>query len=172
MRPVPMRFMGYTWHHNPKELSVICDKTVVKFGVPYFKEMVQSFRSKLCTIKGVGELYGDDCLEQYKKLNEIFEKGEEGVLCLPSLSPMYACFKSLEMLADDKPGVLTYEFSFTQTKSREALTKVNKTVVADGTKTLWDIAYENSVPIENLVQLNPHIMFINDIKKGEVVRLC
>lgn len=73
MRPVPMRFMGYTWHHNPKELSVICDKTVVKFGVPYFKEMVQSFQSKLCTIKGVGELYGDDCLEQYKKLNEIYE---------------------------------------------------------------------------------------------------
>lgn len=172
MRPVPMRFMGYTWHHNPKELSVICDKTVVKFSVPYFREMLQSFSNKLITVKGVGELYGEDCLEQYKKLNSIFEKGGTGILCLPSLSPMYACFESLKMLADDKPGVITYEFTFTQTKDREPLTKVKKTVVADGTKTLWDIAYENSVDIESLVELNPHIMFIGDIKAGEVVKIC
>lgn len=172
MRPVPMRFMGHTWHHNPKELSIECGKTVVKFGVPYFREMLQSFSHKLITVKGVGELYGDDCLQQYNEIQRLFEKGGTGILCLPSLPAMYACFESLKMLANDKPSVITYEFKFTQSKERDTLTKITKTVVADGTKTLWDIAYENHTDVDSLLQLNPHIMFPNDIKDGEEVLIC
>ena len=172
MRPVPMRFMGYTWHHNPKELSIECGKTVVKFSVPYFREMLQSFSDKLITVKGVGELYGEDCLEQYKKLQKIFEKGGTGILCLPSLPAMYACFESLKMLANDKPSVITYEFKFTQSKLKNSLTKVSKTVVADGEKPLWDIACENNTDVETLTKLNPHIMFLNDVKEGVEVKIC
>ena len=172
MRPVPMRFMGYTWHHNPKELSIECGKTVVKFGVPYFREMLLSFSDKLITVKGVGELYGEDCLEQYKRLQRLFEKGGTGILCLPSLPAMYACFESLRMLANDKPSVITYEFKFTQSKCLDVLTKVSKTVVADGEKTLWDIAYENNTDVHTLVEFNPHIMFINDVKEGVEVHIC
>lgn len=172
MRPVAMRFMGHTWHHNPKELSIECGKTVVKFGVPYFREMLQSFSDKLITVNGVGELYGEDCLQQYKTLMNIFKKGGTGILCLPSLPAMYACFESLKMLANDKPSVITYEFRFTQCEERDSLSKFSKTVVADGTKTLWDIAYENNVDVETLLQLNPHIMFPNDVKEGVEVLIC
>lgn len=172
MRPVPMRFMGHTWHHNPKELSIECGKTVVKFSVPYFREMLQSFSDKLVTVKGVGELYGDDCLEQYKQLQRIFEKGGTGILCLPSLPAMYACFESLKMLANEKPSVVTYEFKFTQSKCRNTLTQVSKSVVADGVKTMWDIAYENNTDVGTLMQLNPHIMFPNDVKEGVEVLVC
>ena len=172
MRPVPMRFMGYTWHHNPKELEVVCAKTVVKFGVPYFKEMVQSFYDKLITVKGVGELYGEDCIEQYKRLETIFKKGGTGILCLPSLPPMYACFESLKMLADEKPSILSYEFTFTQVKSRNPVEPLTKTVVATEGKTLWDIAYENGVQLETLIELNPQIMFINELDALEEIRIC
>ncbi len=172
MRPVPMRFMGYTWHHNPKKLEIVCGKDVVKFSVPYFRQMVQSFSHKLITVRGIGELYGEDCMEQYKKLNDIFDKGEPGILCLPSIAPMYACFDKLSVVADDKPSVLTYEFSFTQTKGRDPLLPMKKTITVTEDTTLWDIAYENNVEVESLVELNPHIMFINSIQEGEVVRIC
>ncbi len=172
MRPCPMRFNGYTWHHNPKELQVKCGKTVVKLGVPYFREIVSSFSQKLITISGTGELYGEDCLEQYKRIKELYEKGEKGILCLPQLMPMYVCFDSLVMHANTTPSVVTYSFSFTQVDKRADEYVREETVTVLKSQTLWDISYESGVSIEKLRELNPQIMFINDLKESEVIRLC
>lgn len=172
MRPCPMRFAGYTWHHNPKELKVKCGKTVVKVGVPYFREIVRSFSKKLITVSGTGELYGEDCLEQYKRIKELYEKGEKGILCLPQLMPIYACFDSLVMHASTTPSVITYSFSFTQVDEKEKVNSCDNTFTTLKGQTLWDISYISGVSVEKLRELNPHIMFINDLKESEVIRLC
>ena len=172
MNPCPMRFNGFSWHHNPKSLTIKSGKKVVRYGVPHFEEIVKSFYDELITISGVGELYGEDCFEQYKKIEELYLDGKNGILCLPYLMPMYACFEKLSIEASTTPSVLTYSFSFSQLKKRERGEVSHSELILENDCTLWDVSHKSSVSIDKLIMLNPDIMFINDLKKGQVVKLC
>ncbi len=172
MKLCPMRFAGYTWHHNPKSLKVTNGKKVVVLSVPYGADELLSFGEKPLTISGVGELYGEDCLEQYERLRQVYEMGKSDVLCLPRLAPMYAYFDSLTLDAQPSANVLTYSFSFTQVKQKLSVCNCEQSVVAKDNQSLWDLSNQYGVDINTLVALNPHIMFLNDLTQGEVVRLC
>lgn len=172
MKLCAMRFNGYTWHHNPKKLEISNGKKVVSLDVPYAQDILQNFGEKPVRIKGSGELYGEDCLQQYERLLEVYQKQQSAILCLPQLAPIYAYFESLTVNAQTMPDVLTYNFVFLQTKQKPQPEKFERVVKAQENETLWDIAYKYSVSIEDLVKLNPQIMFINDLSQGELVRLC
>ncbi len=172
MTPCPMRFNGFSWHHNPKSLTIKSGKKVLRYGVPHFEEIVRCFYDELITVNGVGELYGEDCFEQYKRLEELYLKGKEGVLCLPYLMPIYACFEKLSVEASTTPSVLTYSFTFSQIKKREKKEISTDELTLQSDCTLWDVSYINGVSLDKLIALNPDIMFINDLKKGQVVKLC
>ncbi len=172
MKLVPMRFMGYMWHHNPKSLNIESDKKVVRLSVPYSFDIVQNFGESPVKITGTGELYSKDCLSQFERLNELFKKGECGVLCLPGVSPMYACFDTLTLIAQPTPDVLTYSFSFTQVKRRPKCDGVTRYADAGAYRSLWEVARDYNADIKTLIKLNPHIMFINDLSDAERVRVC
>lgn len=172
MKLCPMRFAGYTWHHNPKSLKVSNGKKVVVLSVPYGDDELLSFGEKPLTISGVGELYGEDCLEQYDKLRRVYEMGKSDVLCLPNLLPMYAYFDRLTLEAQPGPNVLTYSFSFTQVQKKPSVCNCEQSVRVSKGQTLWDISHLYKVDIDALIALNPQIMFLNDLTQGEVVRLC
>lgn len=172
MKLVPMRYMGYTWHHNPKSLQIESSKRVVRLSFPFADDMVQLLKDKPQRISGVGQLYGEDCLLQYQKLYELYKKGEDGILCLPMLAPLYACFESLSLVADDKKDVVTYKFSFSNIRNTVESQQLHRSVTAIEDDTLWDIACRTNTDIDTLIKLNTHIMFINDIKAGTRVRVC
>lgn len=171
MKLCPMRFDGYTWHHNPKALEISNGKKVIRLIVPYSDDVLQNFGQKPLSIKGRGELYGEDCIEQYERLKQIYEKGDCAILCLPSLKPFYACFKSLEMTAKPSPSVLEYSFEFSVVKQKPVRECYENQVVVTQHCTLWDISYKYSIDVERLVTLNPQIMFTDDLYQ-EKVRLC
>ncbi|MBQ8859996.1 MAG: hypothetical protein IJ015_01500 [Ruminococcus sp.] len=172
MKPCAMRFNGFTWHHNPKELTIKCKDKMVKYGVPYFKEFVERSYNEAMVVSGVGELYGESCLEQYEKLEQLYKDGKCGILCLPSLRPFYACFEKLSVEASTKPSVLTYSFTFTQIKVKEDAVLLLPSVVLEKDCSLFEVSSAYDISIEKLVKLNENIMFINELKKGTVIRLC
>lgn len=172
MKLCAMRFCGHTWHHNPKSLEISSGKKVVELEIPYADDVVKSFGEKPIKIKGVGELYGDDCLSQYEKLRKIYEKGENGILCLPKLPPMYACFETLTLLATKRKDVLTYSFTFSKICNEEKQEYTEEFVTVKSGQTLFDIANMCDTDVHKLVALNPQIMFINDLSVGERVRVC
>ena len=172
MKLCAMRFCGHTWHHNPKKLEIHSSKKVVQLHIPYSYDVIQSFGEKPDKIKGVGELYGDDCLLQYEKLKKIYEKGECGILCLPKLAPMYACFESLSLVATTRKDVLTYSFSFSKLCKAQKQVYQDEFYTAKQGQTLFDIANICDKKVDELVSLNPQLMFINDLRAGERVRLC
>ncbi len=172
MKLSAMRFNGYTWHHNPKTLEIASEKKVVKIQLPYADDAFINFGEKPIRISGVGELYGDDCIEQYKKLKSVYKRGEGAILCLPKFPAFYACFDKLSLTAKPSASVLEYGFSFSILKERPECDVKIKEVVCEENTSLWDISYTYGVDIETLVKLNGHIMFINDLKKGVCVKLC
>lgn len=172
MKLSAMRFKGFTWHHNPKSLTIKCSDKIVSYSYPHFRAVVESFYSEPVTVSGVGELYGEDCLKQYERLQELYKEGKSGVLCLPKLMPIYACFEKLNVEASTTPSLLTYSFTFRQVKQLERLNNIPKTYTLTEDCTLFDVAYQFNVGLESLVEINNNIMFINELKAGQVVRLC
>ena len=171
MTLVPMRFRGVEWHHNPREISFECDKDVKELKVPYGTAYIQNMERKNMKIKGVGELYGTDCLEQFNNLFELFKEGGSGVLAIPHITPVYAVFESIKIIGEPKPDVLTYSFVFRELMECKSSEMISEHIVKSG-ENLWDVSYAYNIPIDLLVRLNPWVKRPDELAEGSTVILC
>lgn len=171
MKLANMRFKGVSWYHNPRELSFTCDKYISEKGSPGGGSYIQSTGRKNLRIKGKGELFGEDCLEQFQRLFELFREGGSGILSIAKLSPVYAVFESLKITAAPKPDLLEYEFVFREVMEKKHADKPVVYALADG-ECLWDVSYKFKVAIETLLELNPEFRRPDEVIAGKAVRLC
>ncbi len=172
MKLCAMRYKGYTWHHNPKSLEISSEKKVLSVEIPYCADVVKNFGEKELIISGVGELYGEDCFEQYSKLRKLYEESDTEVLCLPNIPPMYAYFKKLNIEADDKENVLTYSFTFVRENKKSERKHYTNTYTVKGEKSLWEISAKTDTDIDELIKLNPQLMFVDELKDNDEVCIC
>ncbi|MBQ1436809.1 MAG: LysM peptidoglycan-binding domain-containing protein, partial [Ruminococcus sp.] len=147
------------------------DKNVSELRAPCGDPGVWELGRKSTIIKGTGELYGEDCLEQFEALLELFRQEGEGVLTLPGgMKPFYAVFERLKIEGKPKDDILTYSFAFRESPKRKS---GGKTVcITSGGENLWDISYRFGIVIDRLVELNPHIRRPDIVEDGSVIRLC
>lgn len=173
MKNVPMRFCGYTFHHNPATLKIEHTGRLRELEHPYSLPYAEHLGNRLRRVTGEGELYGADCIAQFLKIKDLFENGEAGLLSLPRIPAMYAYLKELTMTAEPKEDILTYRFLFVEAHlpEREESSRESYETIVD-CESLWDISYRFGVPIDTLVQLNPQIGYIDTIAEGVSVRLC
>lgn len=173
MKNVPMRFAGHIFRHNPSKLRIEDKANVVRLVPPFTPPDSRMLSRGLRVVSGEGELYGADCLEQYRGLLSLYERGERGILSLPKLPPMRAYLSSLSLLAENREDVLSFSFTFTEAMNEScAVTSDSIYTVAEDGESLWDIAYDHGTDIDMLVMLNPQIRDISDLDAGEKVRLC
>lgn len=170
MKLVPMRFKGFSWHHNPREITFECGRKVNEHKSPYGKAYIQDTGRKNMVVKGVGELYGTDCMEQFDRLLQLFKSGGQGVLAIPKLTPIYAVFESIKIMGEPKPDVLTYSFVFREVMERKTDVKPFSYIAKN--ETLWDISHKFDVSIDELVALNIHIKRPDIVLDGSVIKLC
>ena len=171
MKLVPMRFMGVQWHHNPKEISFEGDKDVKELKAPFGNSYIQNLGRKNMKIKGTGELYGTDCLEQFDRLLALFRKGGQGVLAIPKISPIFAVFESVKIIGEPKPDMLTYSFVFREVMEKKQSDLPELCVAGEG-DTLWDISYRYGISIDTLVTLNKWVKRPDISLEGKTVKLC
>lgn len=170
MKLVPMRFKGFSWHHNPREITFECGRKVNEHKSPFGKAYIQDTGRKNMIVKGVGELYGTDCMEQFDRLLQLFKSGGQGVLAIPKLTPIYAIFESIKILGEPKPDVLTYSFVFREVMERKTDVKPLSYIAKN--ETLWDISHKFDISIDELVALNIHIKRPDIVLDGSVIKLC
>lgn len=171
MKLVPMRFKGVEWHHNPAELSFECDKQVNELKSPNGGSYIQNTERRNMLVKGKGQLFGEDCLEQFDRLFRLFRQGGSGVLAIDRLEPVFAVFESLKISGEPKPDVLEYEFVFREVMEKKQRSKPSIYAVKEG-ESLWDVSYTTDIGIDALVLLNPEIKRPDALTEGFEVRLC
>lgn len=171
MKLVPMRFKGFEWHHNPAEISFECGKQVNELKSPNGGAYIQNMERKNMVIKGKGQLFGEDCLEQFDKLFRLFRQGGAGVLAIDKIEPVFAIFERLKILGKPKPDILDYEFVFREVMEKKQESKPSVYVVGEN-ESLWDVAYITGTEIDSLVSLNPEIKRPDEVEMGFEVRLC
>ena len=173
MKNVSMRFCGYTFHHNPATLVIDRSGNIRELTSPCCTPAGAHLGSRLTHISGEGELYGADCIRQYRLLEKLHDSEKAGLLSLPHMPPMTAYLKELRMTAQPKENVLGYRFEFVEAEKPAAddMTDDSYMTQTDG-ESLWDVSYLYGVGIDTLVRLNPQIKRIDALSAGEKVRLC
>lgn len=172
MISAPMRYKGFSWHHNPKKLEIHNGKKTIDLCCPYSHKEVQELCADNCVIKGQGELYGEKCIEQFNKLNTLFSQKGKGVLSVGGLPSIEAYFTKLELLCEPKENIVSYSFEFVECSSKEKNnTSVNYHIAKDG-ETLWDISYIYNVPVEELARINPSYKRPDSVSEGDRVIIC
>lgn len=173
MKNVPMRFCGRSFHHNPAKLKIECAGNIRELSSPCCEPQSAYLGERLRRISGEGELYGADCIAQYRALQALFEGGEAGLLLLPHMPAIRAYLKELEAIELPVEDVLTYRFVFLESEPFEkekTLREYYETIVEG--ESLWDISEICGTSIDTLVRLNPQIRYIDSLDRGERVRLC
>ncbi len=171
MKLVPMRFKGVEWHHNPREISFECDKEINELKSPYGNAYIQNMGRKNMKISGTGELYGEDCLEQFNRLLKLFKEGGQGVLAIAHMTPMFAVFENIKIIGEPKPDILTYSFVFREVMENKR-DEIQASHLAENGENLWDISYKYGISIDTLVKLNPQVKRPDIDLTGKAVALC
>lgn len=169
MKLEPMKFKGVQWSHNPRELCFENAKAVTDKASP-LGGSTQIAGRKGMKIKGKGELYGQDCLEQFQKLLRLFRSGGGGVLAIARLTPVFAVFEELKVIGKPSPDVLEYEFVFRELMDKGTEKPVEYSAV--GGETLWDVSYRFGIAIETLLALNKNIKRPDIDLNGGMIKLC
>ncbi len=173
MKNAAMRFGGYTFRHNPSKLEIEEADNIVSILSPFDEPDSIRLGRRLRVIRGEGELYGPDCLEQYSGLHALYAQGRRGLLSLPHMAPMTAYLKELRLIAEPREDVLTFRFVLIEARGEaEAVSGHEVYTVSEQGESLWEIAYRFHKDIGALVELNPQIRFIDAPEVGERVRLC
>ena len=160
MKNAAMRFRGYEMSHNPEKLSIKTEAKMMDISSSCTSPDCKRLYTGLRTISGEGELFGSDCLEQFRELNELFMSGEKGSLTLPGMAPMTAYMRSLELIAEPVDDTVGYKFGFIEAcGEHESNTPSGHYSVGIEGESLWDIAYRFDKTIDELVELNPHIRY-------------
>lgn len=172
MTLVPMRFMGVTWHHNPKTLSIQCGKQMQELVYPY--EHAESvFLGEHCrVIRGTGELYGEDCIGQFNALCRLYRRKGSGILTLPQMPSVRAEFTELKFISSERKNIVEYAFAFTEMQTEKNDENVHIYHTVKSGETLWDISYAYETAVETLARLNPWIRTPESLLSGEQVKIC
>ncbi len=167
-----LRFSGVTVRHNPKELIIIKNKSINEYTGADSSVRIRSISEKPAVIKGVGELYGDDCFERYSHLMRMQMKNSPQKLCIPEMGVFTAVLTKLSAKAGvhEKLIVIEFEFRTAEGRTSKQITSEPVTLCRQG-ETLWDISYRCDVPIDTLASLNTDIRNILVIPEGKRVRL-
>lgn len=166
-----MRYKGFNFRVNPLSVEITGSDSQSKYTLPFNGEILISKGMGCRVVKGKGELKGKDCIERYAELRALQMKGGEGVLSPPGLMPFKAFFTKLVAEADVTPDRICYSFEFTEASSVPVDSLPHGHTVKEG-ETLYDIAFDYGIKLENLVELNSQIKRPDELKKGEKVRLC
>ena len=166
-----MSFGDMIFPVNPYVLRITNQRTVAEQKIPEGRSLVSGRGTLGRRISGEGEFFGENRERDYLRLRGLFEKGGRGILYVPGQEPVYAVFAKLELLGDDTEGVIRYAFSFVECRNPGDLPPRGY-ALGDGTKTLWDFAFEYGRDTEALRELNPDLFRPDDpVPAGKRVRL-
>lgn len=168
MNLMTMRFKGFTWRVNPTALNVEHVRNLRETSLPFAGTRMVDLGLKKRRVTGEGAFIGEDCMEQWNRLEAIFIQGGPGSLQLPGQEPFDAVMDGLKLLGREGSGQVRYSFSFMESRAGEPFAGQGVHYAQAG-ESLWDYAGRYSWDIEELRRANLHIRDIAELGQNEEV---
>lgn len=168
-----IRYKNYVWKNNPRQIKIIHNRNVQEVSVPYSHGVVRDYGERARVIRGVGEFFGEKCIDEFEKLRAIQQEGGKGYLTLPMVKPFLAIFRLLELEENPTPKLLKYSFEFVEyiSSHKSDSCYVKRYHVVQKGENLWDVSNKYNVSVENLLDLNLHIKRPDNLILGEKVKI-
>ena len=187
MKLAGMRAKGVVWPHNPRVYSIEFERTMALSKIPFGRYAIQNLGLTRRIMRGEGEFQGENAYEQFKELATVFYEETPGTLVHPLWDTTTAWLVELKLEQEPRPDYVKYSFTFWE-DHRQAVTEPvrisagGEAASAENTEeavwhtvvkgeSLWGIAAECGVTLEELIALNPQIRNPNLIRVGEKVRV-
>lgn len=171
MTRVPMSFRSYVWPCNPETVKVEYARSTARFRVPGGTDAVQENGAAPRRAVGSGRFTGSGCMEEFRRLSEVFSAGGSGTLSIPGTEPFPAVFVSLFMKGTPRPNCVEYGFEFLENVSA-AGSGEEKVYVCAGGESLWDVANRFGTGVDALRAANPQIEWPDALEAGERVTIA
>ncbi|MBC8610051.1 Uncharacterised protein [uncultured Ruminococcus sp.] len=173
------QFKDYTFAVNPGQFQISRGKILKAFqppmitGTVYPRAVIQPIGVEPILVTGRGELIGENVMEEYTRLYQVFIQEESGLLYLPNLAPFYAYFQKLEMTGKAGPNILSYEFSFLEDcgKNQTELSAQEPFYISRSGDTLCLISVKTGKTVEELLLSNPALQVSGELSEGTMVWL-
>ena len=181
-----MRYKSYTWPHNPRVYSIDFQRPVAVHKTPFGRYQLQDLGLGHRVMEGEGEFVGPGAYEEFQRLACVFYEDGPGLLIHPLWQISNAYFTALKLEQEPLPDYVRYSFEFRERFDGygEELTEVSRNgagspvrraetpevrhTVASG-DTLWGIARQYNVALEDLLAVNSGIKNPNFIRLGDQV---
>jgi len=184
-----MRYKTFTWPHNPRTYTIEYKRAMGNHKVPFGRYHLQDLGLTRRVMKGEGEFVGPEAYDQFKALASVFYTDGPGVLIHPVWQTANAYFVELALAQEPRRDYVRYTFTFWESyDGYEAGAKEVKAVQAGAAapetresgqlwhtvvkgESLWRIARDYGVELEEVIRRNPQIKNPNLIRPGEKVRV-
>lgn len=192
MELAPMQYKNYVWPHNPRVYSIEFQRKVGLQKVPFGRYHMQDLGLTRRVMKGEGEFVGTGAYQELKKLATVFYDKGPGTLIHPVWQASSAYFVELSLTQEPRPDYVRYTFTFwedyggydasartEQAGSGESGTASGSAGESGGAvwhtvargESLWRIARNYGVELNQVISLNPQIKNPNLIYPGQKVRV-
>lgn len=194
----PMRFKDYVWPHNPRVYEMRYKKELVSHRVPFGAYTLQNMGRQHRVFRGEGEFAGEDAYAEFKRLATVFYDASPGTLTHPLWDTTTAYFAALGLRQEPTRDYVSYDFEFWECfggyssgTDTPGIAPVSDVSALSGTaaaaaaesaarvwhtvaygESLWMVAEKNGVEPSRILELNPHIKNLNQIRAGQVLRVC
>ena len=173
------QYKDYVFSINPNRFEIFRGRILKTYQPPMVKDgvspraIIQPIGLEPISVTGEGELVGENPMEEYARLYQLFLEEGSGLLSLPSLTPFYCYFESLRMTGQAGPNVLTYEFAFLEDceKNQVSLTSTDRYYLSRRGDTLSLIAVKCGITVEQLLSSNPSLQSSEELEEGTMVWL-
>lgn len=173
------RFKDYEFTINPDKFQMGRRRILKVFQPPLQrnrtvpKPQVQDLGLEPMMVSGEGTLIGDDPMEEYTKLYQLFLQQGSGLLHIPGIVPFHCHFESLSMTGKAGPKLLTYQFVFVEDseKNNPVLHPVKTTYLTRSGDTVSLLAMKAGMELDEFLEKNPHLDVTTEIKEGTMVWL-
>ena len=167
-----MSYRDFVFPVNPRVIHISRSKNIGVGITPYGKDSVKELGGGHRVVRGEGEFFGNNAVNDFLRLKRVFDESGGGVLYIPSQKPFYALAKSLELTASDIEGAVGYSFCFIESFENKA-EEFPVLFIGNGKACLWNIAEMFGIAVELLITMNPQIKRPDiPVVAGERVRLC
>lgn len=167
---IRLKYKDFEFEQNPAEISVEKSKDISERSLPSAGSAVEEIAQKAAGITVNGRFYGAGSAETAAKLSALYDDGGAGPLILPDGRFFSAYFTSIYLKQNAAENSVEYKLCFTEESGGGCYKMQRRFVFAKSGENCFDIAYANSVKLEDIIELNGFKTPF-DLQEGQRVRI-
>ena len=171
-----MRYKSFTWPNDPRTYTLSCQRQTALHKIPMGGFVVQDLVRTGTVMRGEGEFFGPNAYDSFRRLLQMFQQQDAGLLLHPMWQTGNAYFTQLRLTQEPRRDYVAYAFEFCEGSGGGVLSAAGAAAkgyyVMQEADTLWSVAQRYDLRMRELLAMNPEIANPNHVRAGQKVRIA